>query len=168
MSALGFRPFTMAGPCVEVGCAVCVAQIAVLCVWHEPVFVVAEELLEGCRTHGAFALLLKHEVHVLLLGAYHALVVYGRECVELLAQRFKLCLLLGICQRRQLAQVDVYRIERKDADARIWIGVGPSARRGSIVDGQQLQHSLTSVCHEVGHCGKVTEVAYAEAAFGAQ
>ena len=158
----------MAGPSVEVGCAVCVAQIAVLCVWHEPVFVVAEELLEGCRTHGALALLLIHEVHVLLLGAYHTFVVYSRECVEFLSKRFKLCLLLCVCQRRQLSEVGIYRIERKDADARIWIGVGPSARGGSIVDGQKLQHSLTGVCHEVDHCSKVAEVAYAEAAFGAQ
>ena len=125
----------MAGPLVEVGSAVSVAQIAVLCVWHEPVFVVAEELLVGSRTHGTLALLLKHEVHVLLLGTYHALVVDSRECVEFLTQRFKLCQLLFVCQRRQLAQVDIYRVECKDAYARIWIGVGPSARSGSVVDG---------------------------------
>ena len=107
-------------------------------------------------------------MQVLLFGAYHTLVVYSRECVEFLSKRFKLSLLLCVCQRRQLSEIDIYRIERKDADARIWIGVGPSARRGSIVDGQQLQHSLAGVCHEVGHCGKVAEVAYAETAFGAQ
>ena len=78
LSTLGFRPFTMAGPRVEVSSAVCVAQIAVLCVWHEPALVVAEELLEGSRTHGALALLLKHKVHILLLGTYHTLVVDSR------------------------------------------------------------------------------------------
>ena len=46
LSTFGFSPFTMTGPGIEVGCAISVAQIAVLCVWHEPALVVAEELLE--------------------------------------------------------------------------------------------------------------------------
>ena len=69
---------------------------------------------------------------------YNTLVVDSREGVEFLAKSLKLGQLLCVGQWRQLTEVDIYRMECKYAYARIWIGVGPMARRGCIVDGQQL------------------------------
>ena len=56
----------------------------------------------------------------------------------------------------------------ENANAAIWIRVGPGVCCGAIVDGQHLQHALVGMRHEVDHGLEVAKVAHTEAAFGAQ
>ena len=49
----------------------------------------------------------------------------------------------------------------EDADTAIRIGVGPCVGDGGVVDRQELQHTLSGLCHKVDHHLKVAEVAYA-------
>ena len=56
----------------------------------------------------------------------------------------------------------------KNANATIWIRVGPGVRCGAIVDGQHLQHALIGMHHKIYHGFKVAKIAHAKAAFGAQ
>ena len=73
-------------PLGEVGCAVLIAQIAVLCVRHEPVLLFVKPLLERLAAQGGAAFLLKEQLEVFLLGVYHAFVVDALQLVELFAQ----------------------------------------------------------------------------------
>ena len=48
----------------------------------------------------------------------------------------------------------------EDADTAIRIGVGPCVGDGGVVDGQELQHTLSGLCHKVNHHPQVAKVAY--------
>jgi len=72
---------------------------------------------------------------------------------------------LVIFQRRKGIQVGILRMQRKDADAAIGIGVGPSVGGSRVIDGQYLQHPLAGLGHEVYHLFQVSEVAHAETVF---
>ena len=82
-------------------------------------------------------------------------------------QCVKLRLLCLVVEFGQLAQVAIERMQRKHADAAIWVRVGVSVGGCGIVDGQQLKNMLSGGFHKVDHCLEVAKVAHAKAAFAA-
>ena len=168
LSALGFAPFPVAGPCLEVGGAVGVAQIAVLCVRHEPVFVVGEEVFECRRLHGAVGTLAEYRVQILVLGAVHTLVVNLWQCVQFLAQVFHAAAFRLVVDWRELPQVGILRVKGEDAYAGIGVTVGPCVCGRGVVYGQYLQDPLPGFGYPVHHALQIAEVSHAETALGAQ
>ena len=157
-------PCVVVLPLGEVGSLVGVSQVAVLCVGHEPALLLPEPLLVLPRGKGGRALLLKEQVQILLLRLYHAPVVYALELVELPAQGFKLRGFLLVFQRRQLPKVGILRMEGKDGDAGVGIGVAPRVACRGVVDGQHLQYALVGVFHPIDHALEVAEIAHAKTA----
>ncbi len=166
--AVGLIPDAVVGPLREVGCAVLVAKRAELGVRHEPVLVLLEELAVGVGAKRLGAFLFVKRLEVGELSVVDALVVNLRQGIELTALLLELLPQFGVLQFGQCAEVGILRMEGEDADAAIGIGVGPSVGGGGVVDGQHLQHMLTSEGDVVDEALHVAEVAHAERVFAAQ
>ena len=161
-------PCLVALPCREVYVAEGVAQMTVLSVRHEPVFIVLEKLLEVESLHHLLSLLLEDDAQIVRLGIVHTFIVYLLKLVKLLAQSLKLGSFLLVGNLRQLTQVGILRVQGEDADAGVRVGVSPSVGRCGVVDRQHLQHLLLGFSHPVNHHLQVAEISHAEASFGAQ
>lgn len=46
----------------------------------------------------------------------------------------------------------------EDADAAVWITVGPCMSDGGIIDRKELEHLLTGRSHKINHSLQVTEI----------
>ena len=170
MLALGFwlLAFGFFGPLTEVGSAVGVSVDAELGIGLEPRLVLFEEFLIIRTTAQGGPLLLEEFVQIVHLGRRHALIVYLRQCVELVAQRLVVAAALGILEGRQLAKVHILRMEGVDADAIIGIAVLPRVGDAGVIDGQHLDDAQPHLIGPVDHQLKVAKVAHAKAALRAQ
>ena len=111
----------MAFPLQEVCRAVGVAQEAVLCVGHEPLFGLLEELLELLGGECVLAFLLVDGAQIAHLGIVDALVVDLRQRVELLTQLFHLVGQGLVSYLGQLVEVGILRMQREDGYAAVGI-----------------------------------------------
>ncbi len=166
--ALRLVPLVVVGPEGEVCRTVLLAQGGVACVWYEPRLCLFEEPLVCGGAHRLGTFLCVEFAQVCVLEVVDALVVYLRQGVELGGCLLKVLLLCRVGEGGQCAQVGVLRMQRKDADAAVRVGVGPGMRDGGVVDGEQLQHVLSRLRHEVYHGMQVAEVAHALASGSAQ
>ena len=166
--AFGFVPSVVVGPLCKVGRAVEVAKVAILGVGHKPITFFFKELLKVLTLHHFLALLLEQLFKISCFGVVHAFVINLRQRVKLLPQGLESHAFVFFLQQRQCIEVYILRMKGENADATVWIRVGPGVRCGAVVDGQHLQHALVGMRHEVYHGFKVAKVAHAKAAFGAQ
>ena len=127
-----------------------------------------KELLESRRTHHAFAFLTEDGTQVFVLEVVHALIVDDRQRIELPSTLLECLFGLFVLEAGQLSQVGILRMEGKDADAAVGIGVGPCVCQGGVVDGKHLQHALSGAGRPLDHAFEVTEVAHTAASFRAE
>ena len=128
----------MVGPLREVGRSILVAEIAVLPIRHEPLLRFLEKRLKGLALHHLIAFLSKEFVEIFRLGCIDALIVDFGQRIQLFAQLLKVGSALLVLECGQLGEIDILRMESKDADTAIRIRIGPTVRDGSVVDGQHL------------------------------
>ena len=152
----------MIGPLAERRRAIDVPIVAEGCIGHQPVLVLSKECLKLVTAHQRSALLLIEQSQILHLGLVHALVIYLWQRVQFLAQCLKLGKTALVGQLGHIVQIHILRMQGVDADAVIWIRVGPRVTYVGVVDWQHLQHALTGLCHPVHHLLQVAEVAYSE------
>ena len=158
----------MVRPLREVGSTIGITQVAILCIRNEPLLGFLEECLELSRSQHILPFLVEDDVQILRLGIVDTLVVDLRQSVEFLTESLKLLALSLIGNRRQLSQVGVLRVESEDRDTAVRIAVGPCMCNRRVVDRQNLQHALMSLCDEVDHLLQIAEVAHAEAVLAPQ
>ena len=75
----------MVGPLGVVGRSVLVAQVAILSVGHQPLFVLLEELLVFGRCHHLLALLCEEQFQIGCLGFVNAFVVNLLQRIQFLS-----------------------------------------------------------------------------------
>ena len=68
-------------------------------------------------------------------------------------------------QTRQLIQIDIHRMESVNRDAVIGIRIHPGVRHRRIVDGQDLDDSLSREDCPIDHLLQIPEIAYAPTGF---
>ena len=163
---LGLVPLGVTMPASKVGSMVSITQQAIQGIGHQPLAVLGKEGAVVLTVHHAPTFLYVYLAQILFLSLHHSLIVYLLQSIELLLLVGVVISPIGICQRRQLAQVGILRMQSKHAYTTIGVAICPCMVNGSIVDGQHLQHALSGRCHKVYHSNQVTKVAYAEASFG--
>ena len=156
--ALCLIPSIVVSPLREISRAILVAQVRILSVRHKPLFCLLEERLELGTLHHLFTFLMEDLVQIVDFEIVYLLIINLRKSIQLLSRLLSLGTLLGILQLRQRMEVGILRMDGEDADAAIWIRIGPSMGDGGVVDRQELQNLLSSLCHQVDHTLEVTEV----------
>ena len=155
----------MVWPFAERSSSVKVAVVAESCVWHEPLLIIGKEALEVGLLCECSLFLCEYLTQVFHLRFVHSFIVYLRQGIKFFLQCGIMFATSFVFQFRELSQVSILWMECIDAYAVVWIGVGPGMGDVCVVDGQNLQHTLFSVCHPVNHHLQVSEVAHAETAF---
>ena len=92
--ALSLIPDIMVWPLREVGSAILVTQVRILCVRHEPLLCFLKESLEIGSRHHLFTFLCKYLLQIILLEIIHLLIINLMQGIELLAGL--LCLLASL------------------------------------------------------------------------
>ena len=156
--ALCLIPSIVVSPLREISRAILVAQVRILSVRHKPLFCLLKERLELGTRHHLFTFLMEDLVQIVDFEIVYLLIINLRKSIQLLSRLLSLGTLLGILQLRQRMEVGILRMDGEDADAAIWIRIGPSMGDGGVVDRQKLQNLLSSLCHQVDHTLEVTEV----------
>ena len=129
-----------------------------MCVRNQPQFSILEEsLVFGCLHH-LFTFLIEDLAQVIYLEIIYFLVIYLIQCVQLSTCLLSLSTSLGILQLRESMEVGILRMNSEDADAAVWITVGPCMGDGGIIDRKELEHLLTGRSHKINHGLQVTEV----------
>ena len=116
-----------------------------MCVRNQPQFSILEEsLVFGCL-HYLFTFLIEDLAQVIYLEIIYFLVIYLIQCVQLSTCLLSLSTSLGILQLRESMEVDILRMNSEDADAAVWITVGPCMGDGGIIDRKEMEHLLDEV-----------------------
>ena len=158
----------MVRPFREVGTSIGITQMTVLCIRYKPRLTCLEEILVPLRCHHCLALLLKENAKIGSLCIVHTLIVNLRQGIQFLTQCFILSFQTTIFYLRKCCQIYILRMECKNGDTTVWIGVGPGVGDGGVIDGKHLQQTLTCLCRPVNHLLQITEVAYSKAIFRTQ
>ena len=114
-------PCVMVGPLGVVGRSIQVAQVAILGVRHQPLFVLLEEFLVFGRGHDLLPLLGEEQFQISRLGFVHAFIVNLCQGIQFLSQLFETFPFLGVSKGGKVLQTDILGMEGKDADSGIGI-----------------------------------------------
>ena len=98
--ALSLIPDIMVWPLREVGGAILVTQVRILCVRHEPLLCFLKESLEISSRHHLFTFLCKYLLQIILLEIIHLLIINLMQGIELQAGLLSLLASLLVLQCR--------------------------------------------------------------------
>ena len=160
--------FRMLRPAMEIGRGKFVAQSREGRISRQPLRMAARKGGISLRLQQFAAVCTEREQQKITLELVDPRIVDGRECIEFAKFTVECGLLARVGQGRQGAQVHIHRVEGIDRNGVIRVGIGVFARECGVVNGENLQHSLTGGRCPVDHAPQIAEIADSLTAFTAQ
>ena len=155
-------------PLRKICCLILVAQHREYRIRHQPRTILLLEVAVRLALHTTSTQLLVHLAEILHLRLHYALIIHLWQSIQLRLQSLHLGSVGIATQVAHVAQAKIQRMQSKARQGIIWIGVRPGQRHRGVVDRQNLNHALTSLCAPVTQELKVGKFAHAETMLRAQ